>query len=119
MATPFVSTAHYQLMAAMKLEGLSAKDVNVLNLRPPEIAAAWERGDIDAAFIWDPVLSKIKGNGKSIASSGSIGQKGYPTFDGIAVNTKWAAENDAFMLALVKALNKAAFRKSSLITKCL
>jgi len=73
VATPFVSTAHYQLMAAMKLEGLSAKDVNVLNLRPPEIAAAWERGDIDAAFIWDPVLSKIKGNGKSIASSGSIG----------------------------------------------
>ncbi len=107
VATPFVSTAHYQLMAAMKLEGLSAKDVNVLNLRPPEIAAAWERGDIDAAFIWDPVLSKIKSNGKSIASSGSIGQKGYPTFDGIAVNTKWAAENEAFMVALVKALNKA------------
>jgi taurine transport system substrate-binding protein len=107
VATPFVSTAHYQLMAAMKLEGLSAKDVNVLNLRPPEIAAAWERGDIDAAFIWDPVLSKIKSNGKAIASSGSIGQKGYPTFDGIAVNTKWAAENEAFMVALVKALNKA------------
>ena len=107
VATPFVSTAHYQLMAAMKLEGLTAKEVNVLNLRPPEIAAAWERGDIDAAFIWDPVLSKIKGNGKAIASSGSIGQKGYPTFDGIAVNTKWAAENEAFMVALVKALNKA------------
>jgi taurine transport system substrate-binding protein len=76
-------------------------------LRPPEIAAAWERGDIDAAFIWDPVLSKIKANGKSIASSGSIGQKGYPTFDGIAVNSKWAAEHEAFMVAMVKALNKA------------
>lgn len=107
VATPFVSTAHYQLMAAMKLEGLTAKDVNVLNLRPPEIAAAWERGDIDAAFIWDPVLSKIKANGKSIASSGSIGQKGYPTFDGIAVNSKWATEHEAFMVAMVKALNKA------------
>ena len=107
VATPFVSTAHYQLMAIMKLEGLDANSVNVMNMRPPEIAAAWERGDIDAAFIWDPVLSKIKGNGKSIASSGSIGAKGYPTFDGFAVNAKWATENEPFMIALVKALAKA------------
>jgi len=107
VATPFVSTAHYQLMAAMKLEGVDPKGVNVMNLRPPEIAAAWERGDIDAAFIWDPVLSKIKGNGKSIASSASIGAKGYPTFDGIVVSTKWAAEHEGFMVALVKALAKA------------
>lgn len=107
VATPFVSTAHYQLMAALKLEGVDPKSVNVMNMRPPEIAAAWERGDIDATFIWDPVLSKIKGNGKSIASSGSIGAKGFPTFDGFAVNAKWAAENEGFMVALVKALIKA------------
>lgn len=107
VATPFVSTAHYQLMAAMKLEGVDAKGVNVMNMRPPEIAAAWERGDIDAAFIWDPVLAKLKGNGKSIASSKTIGAKGYPTFDGIAVNAKWAAEHEGFMVALVKALIKA------------
>jgi taurine transport system substrate-binding protein len=107
VATPFVSTAHYQLMAILKLEGLSAKDVNVMNMRPPEIAAAWERGDIDAAFVWDPVLSKIKGSGKAISSSRAIGAKGFPTFDGVVVNTKWAAEHEAFMVALVKALNKA------------
>jgi taurine transport system substrate-binding protein len=107
VATPFVSTAHYQLMVGMKLEGVDPKGVNVMNMRPPEIAAAWERGDIDATFIWDPVLSKIKGNGKSIATSGSIGAKGYPTFDGLVVNAKWAAANEAFMVALVKALAKA------------
>lgn len=107
VATPFVSTAHYQLMVGMKLEGVDSKKVNVMNLRPPEIAAAWERGDIDAAFIWDPILSKIKGNGKTIASSASIGQKGYPTFDGLVVDAKWAAQNEGFMVALVKALIKA------------
>jgi taurine transport system substrate-binding protein len=94
-------------MAVLKTEGVAAKDVNVMNMRPPEIAAAWERGDIDAAFIWDPVLSKIKGKGKAIASSKSIGAKGFPTFDGIVVNAKWAAEHEAFMVALVKALAKA------------
>ena len=107
VATPFVSTAHYQLMVNMKLDGVDPKSVNVMNMRPPEIAAAWERGDIDAAFIWDPVLSKVKGNGKVIATSGSIGSRGHPTFDGLVVNAKWAAEHEAFMVALVKALAKA------------
>lgn len=107
VATPFVSTSHYQLMVGMKLEGVDPKAVNVMNLRPPEIAAAWERGDIDATFIWDPVLSKIKKNGKVIATSGDIGKKGFPTFDGMVVNAKWAGENEAFMVALVKALAKA------------
>lgn len=41
VATPFVSTAHYQLMAGMKMDGVDAKSVNVMNMRPPEIAAAW------------------------------------------------------------------------------
>ncbi len=107
VATPFVSTAHYQLMAAMKMDGVDARKVNVMNMRPPEIAAAWERGDIDATFIWDPVLSKIRSNGKVIATSGSIGQRGAPTFEGIVVNAKWAAENEPFMIAFVKALNRA------------
>ncbi len=107
IATPFVSTAHYQLMAIMKVNGVDARKVNVMNLRPPEIAAAWERGDIDAAFIWDPVLTKIKGNGKMIESSKSIGAKGFPTFDGLIVNAKWAAEHEGFMVQLVKILAKA------------
>ena len=107
VATPFVSTAHYQLMADIKSEGVDPKSVTVMNMRPPEIAAAWERGDIDAAFIWEPVLSRVKANGKVIATSGSIGKKGYPTFDGMVVNADWAAKNEAFMVALVKALAKA------------
>jgi taurine transport system substrate-binding protein len=107
VATPFVSTSHYQLMADMKSEGVDAKGVTVMNMRPPEIAAAWERGDIDAAFIWDPVLSKVKSNGKVIATSGSIGKKGYATFDGFVVNADWAAKNEPFMVAFVKAMAKA------------
>jgi taurine transport system substrate-binding protein len=107
VAVPFVSTAHYQLMVALKMAGVDPKGVNVMNMRPPEIAAAWDRGDIDAAFVWDPALSKVKGSGKVIATSGSIGAKGHPTFDGVVVDAKWAAANEGFMVALVKALAKA------------
>ena len=82
IAVPFVSTAHYQLIAALAEAGLTQADVTILNMRPPEIAAAWERGDIDATFIWDPVLAKVKGNGKVIDSAARIAEESRPGLAG-------------------------------------
>jgi taurine transport system substrate-binding protein len=108
LAVPFVSTSHFHALLALKQAGLSDKDVKVLNMRPPEIAAAWERGDIDAAFIWNPVLSKLKANGKVLTSSGKIEeQTGYATFDAMVVNADWAKEHGPFMTAMVKILAKS------------
>ncbi len=107
IATPFVSTSHFQLLYAMQQAGLKPSDAQVLNMRPPEIAAAWSRGDIDATFIWDPVLSNVKKTGKVLLTSGDICKKGACTFDGLVVTQKFAKENPGFMVALVKALAKA------------
>ncbi len=108
LGVPFVSTSHFHTLLALKQAGLSDKDVKVLNMRPPEIAAAWERGDIDAAFVWNPVLSKLKASGKVLTSSGQIAQQtGYATFDAIVVNTDWAKKHGPFMTAMVKILAKA------------
>ena len=107
IGTPFVSTSHFQLLYAMQRAGLKATDAQVLNMRPPEIAAAWSRGDIDATFIWDPVLSTVKKTGKVLVTSGDICKQGACTFDGLVVTQKFAKENPQFMVALVKALAKA------------
>ena len=107
IATPFVSTSHFHLLYAMELAGLKPTDVQVLNMRPPEIAAAWARGDIDGAFIWDPALATTKKNGKVLVTSGELCAKGKCTFDGLVVSKKWAKDNADFMVALVKAAAKA------------
>ncbi|MFE1599645.1 taurine ABC transporter substrate-binding protein [Methylobacterium sp. ID0610] len=104
VAVPFVSTSHYQLIAALAEAGLTQKDVKILNMRPPEIAAAWERGDIDATFVWDPVLARIKPTGTVITSAGEISKKGHATFDGIVVSREWAAANKPFLVQFVKML---------------
>jgi len=115
IATPFVSTSHYQLLVGLKQAGINPRDVNIVNLRPQEIAAAWERGDIDGAFVWDPALARIKKTGKVLGTSADFGQAGYPTFDGLVVNAKWAADNEAFLVALVKAIARAddTYRKDA------
>ncbi|MCJ2133070.1 taurine ABC transporter substrate-binding protein [Methylobacterium sp. J-026] len=102
VAVPFVSTSHYQLIAALAAAGLSQRDVTILNMRPPEIAAAWERGDIDATFIWDPVLARVKKSGTVVISAGDIARQGKATFDGLVVDRAWAAQNRDFLVTLVK-----------------
>ena len=123
VAVPFVSTSHFHTLLALENSKVDPRTVKILNLRPPEIAAAWERGDIDATFIWDPVLSKVKKNGQVLITSGKIAeQTGKATFDGIVVSKAFAHDNDAFLTELVKTLaatddsyrsNKAAWTADS------
>jgi taurine transport system substrate-binding protein len=107
IAVPFVSTSHFDTLLAIKLAGLRPGDVKVVNLRPAEIAAAWQRGDIDATFIWNPVLNTVKRDGTVLISSGQIASRtGLATFDAFVVNADWARRNGAFLTAFVKILAK-------------
>lgn len=73
-------------------------------MQPPAIAAAWERGDIDAAFVWDPALGRIKETGKVLITSGTLSTWGKATFDGCVANKTWAAANPEFMVKYIKTL---------------
>jgi taurine transport system substrate-binding protein len=105
IGVPFVSTSHFHALVALQNAGVDPSSVKILNLRPPEVAAAWERGDIDATYIWDPVLAKVKKNGKVLITSGEVAREsGKATFDGFAVSRKFAQDNDAFLVGFVKVL---------------
>ncbi|MQB42096.1 taurine ABC transporter substrate-binding protein [Rhizobium sp. ICMP 5592] len=107
IATPFVSTSHYSLLTALKHWNIDPKTVQILNLRPPEIAAAWERGDLDGAYVWDPVLSQIKKNGKILATSGDVAKWGGPTFDAWIVSKKFADAHPDVVTSFVQVTGKA------------
>lgn len=123
LAVPFVSTSHFHTLLALEQAGVDPHGVKVVNMRPPEIAAAWERGDIDATFIWDPVLARVKKNGRTLTTSGAIAKAtGKATFDGIVVSRSFARDNDAFLTGFVRTLataddnyrrNKAAWTPES------
>ena len=90
VGVPFVSTSHFHLLFALEHAGVPANEVDILNMQPPQLAAAWERGDIDAAFVWDPALGAIKKTGHVVITSGELSKLGKPTFDGLVVNKTWA-----------------------------
>lgn len=106
IAVPYVSTTHYSLLAALKYWKVDASKVTILNLRPSEIAAAWQRGDIDGAYVWDPALGKVKASGKVLASSAEVGKWGAPTYDLWIVRKDFAAKNPDFLKQFVKVTGK-------------
>ncbi|AIO75986.1 taurine ABC transporter substrate-binding protein [Burkholderia multivorans] len=108
IGVPFVSTSHFHTLVALQAAGVNPNDVKIVNLRPPEVAAAWTRGDIDATYIWDPVLAKVKQSGTVLTTSGQVAKEsGKATFDGFVVNRKFARENPEFVTRFVKVLAAA------------
>ncbi len=107
LGVPFVSTTHYHAMFALEQWGIKPSELEILNMQPNQIAAAWDRGDIDAAFIWDPALGRIKQTGKVLITSGELSRKGKATFDGVAVQKKWGEDNADFMAKFVKSVADA------------
>ncbi|MGF6178195.1 taurine ABC transporter substrate-binding protein [Ensifer sp. 4252] len=108
VGVPFVSTSHFHLLVGLEqVWKVDPREVNILNMKPPQIVAAWQRGDIDAAYVWPPALSELLKTGKVISDSEAIGAASVPTFDGLVVDKKWAAENPKFMAAFTKVLAEA------------
>ena len=91
VATPFASTAHYSLLAALSQNGLSPSDVQLIDLQPQAILAAWERGDIDAAYTWLPTLDQLRKSGKDLITSRQLAKDGKPTLDLAAVSDEFAS----------------------------
>lgn len=102
IAVPFVSTAHYSLLSALKHWNIDESQVKIVNLRPPEISAAWERGDIDATYVWEPALSKAALAGKVLTDSKQVADWGAPTFDVWVVRKDFAEKNGEFLKSFVK-----------------
>jgi taurine transport system substrate-binding protein len=123
IAVPIGSTAHYSLMGALKMNGLTEKDVTLLGMSPAEIAAAWSQNAVDAAFVWVPVQAKLRENGKVLYTAGDVARAaGFHTFNAWVANNKFAAENRDGLVKFLRSMfeinadyhkNKAAWTADS------
>ena len=112
LGVPFASTTHFHMLFALEQFGIDPKGVKLFNMQPPQIVDAWRRGDIDAAFVWDPALGEIKKTGKVLITSGLLSSWGKATFDGMIASRKFTAGKPDFMCKFLKtvAAADAAYR---------
>lgn len=107
IATPFASTAHYILLNALKEAGIEDQ-VQLLDMQTAEIFAAWERGDIQAAYTWQPSLGKLLESGEMLISSQDMAEKGYVTANVEVVRTKFANKYPDLVASFISCLAEAA-----------
>jgi NitT/TauT family transport system substrate-binding protein len=54
------TSAQITMNGLLEKEGMAEKDVQFVNLPAPEMAGAIARGDVDAACVWEPLLTNVK-----------------------------------------------------------
>ncbi|EMX9179673.1 taurine ABC transporter substrate-binding protein [Citrobacter sedlakii] len=102
IAVPFISTTHYSLLAALKHWGIKPDQVQIINLQPPAIIAAWQRGDIDGAYVWAPAVNTLEKEGKILTDSAQVGEWGAPTLDVWVVRKDFADSHPEVVKAFAK-----------------
>ncbi|MEO8136701.1 MAG: ABC transporter substrate-binding protein [Betaproteobacteria bacterium] len=100
---PFNTSVHFALLAAIKNAGLTRADVTLINIKPDSIQATWQRKDIDAAYIWHPILGDlVADNGRILMTTGDLAAGGTLVFDGIVVRNEFKQKYPDLVLGYLK-----------------
>lgn len=101
------------VIEVLKLGGLKPSDVELVNLSPEEMMKAFENGDVDAGYLWEPTTSEAIAQGYSnVYTSETIGSLFIP--DGIVFRTAVVEERPEDVRAFLKAWFEAVeFRRNN------
>jgi len=93
-------------LAIVKKLNLNAKDYNIVQVEPPEMIAALERGDIDAFVAWEPWVTRaLQGvsNTRNLQDNAGI----MEPRDYVWMNRGWIAKNPTTAAAFMKSMVEA------------
>ena len=106
---PFNTSVHFAALAAFKTAGLGINDVQLINMRADTIPSAWTRREIDASYIWVPVLPKLVDDGGTIIfKTGDLNVTGLVMFDAFLVRDEFKKKNPELVLAFLKDFEQIA-----------
>jgi taurine transport system substrate-binding protein len=106
LAAAPVSTDHFMLLSTLKQLGIKPEEATVLAIPQPEIVAAWQRGDIDAAFVWDPALGKLLESGKRLLTAKEAADRGAVTFGALVATADLIKDKPEFLQNFVSIVDK-------------
>ena len=108
IATVFSSTSHYGLMNYLKINNVNPSDVDIIDINSGDILETFIQGNIDGAFIWDPVITNMINNGGvMLTSSRELADAGYAVMDLTIVRTEFAERYPDVVSAYVRTMDRA------------
>jgi taurine transport system substrate-binding protein len=108
VATPFGSTSHYHLILALDLYGVNPDKLDIIDMEPGDMLAAWQKGKLDGVYVWEPTLSKlVQEDGQIILSSRQLAERGFPTADLCVVRPEFVTRYPAVVVSYLENLDRA------------
>lgn len=111
LAYPPGSTAHYALMAALKVNNVDVGKTKLLGLTPADMVAAWKRGDIDAGYVWGPFSHQMEtDNGHELLASKDLWKSGYFVWNNYIVRKEFSQQYPALVVKFLQTFEETVKR---------
>lgn len=93
VAVPLGTAAHYGFLNQMNHFGIDVASMEVVNMNPPEGAAALAQGAVDMACGWGGALRRMKESGNVLLTGAEKEELGILVFDVTSAPASYVAEN--------------------------
>jgi taurine transport system substrate-binding protein len=107
VGVPFGTVSHYKMLKTFENIGVDVGTMKVVDMAPPDIAAAMSRGDVDMGCGWEPALSRMLENGRLLISAKEQESWGLKVFDVIVVNREFANKNPEKVSAFLATVDQS------------
>ena len=102
VAVPLGTAAHYGFLRQMNHFGVDIGSLQVVNMAPPEGAAALEQGAVDFACGWGGGLARMKEHGNVLITGAEKEELGILVFDVTSAPASFVAENSEMVAKFLK-----------------
>jgi taurine transport system substrate-binding protein len=102
VAVPLGTAAHYGFLKQMEHFGVDVAAMDVVNMNPPEGAAAIAQGAVDMACGWGGSLRRMKEHGNVLLTGAEKEELGILVFDVTSAPAAFVAENGDMVAKFLK-----------------
>ncbi len=107
VAVPFGTVPYYKVLRQFSHLGVDHNKVNLIDLAPPDGAAALSRGDVAMACGWGGAFAEMKKYGKVLMTPAELADIGVFVFDVISVTNSFAKSHPDLLVKFLKVTEDA------------
>ncbi len=102
VAVPIGTAAHYGFLKQMEHFGVDIGTMEIVDMAPPDGAAAFAQGSLDMVCGWGGALRRMKEHGNILLTGAEKEELGILVFDVTSVPASFAAENGDLLAKFLK-----------------
>jgi taurine transport system substrate-binding protein len=102
VGVPIGTAAHYGFLKQMQHFGVNTASMTIVDMAPPDAAAAFANGNLDMVCGWGGALQRMKQHGHVLLTGKEKEALGIQVFDATTVSAQWAQENPELLSQFLK-----------------